>query len=318
MKFNENYRAELAKITADEALRRRTLAAMQAASAPRIPSLLRQSAASAAVCVLAIGVTLGGIGIVTRPDTPETTAPEITTAQIETTVPVETTMPPEPVPEPVPAPLLTSYGAWEDADAQFLPAAVDLGTWRVDYASLIDGRLRIIVSTDYFSNDMHAWRQIELPDIRLTADGVSMPLRLANQEATYRRLDDSEFTFGGYKYAEYTLDERVDLAAFTLESGDARAEIALAAQHPRTFTYEGGGYTTRAMLLSEGSRLCYVETDFPEKYICNIHVISSDGRKLMPGTHYRNYEDPFQHIRRLEAADVPYDTLHFVGPIANQ
>ena len=318
MKFNENYRAELAKITADEALRQRTLAAMHAASAPRMPSPLRQIAASAAVCVLAIGVTLGGIGIVTRPDTPETTAPEITTAQIETTVPVETTMPPEPVPEPVPAPLLTSYGAWEDADAQFLPAAVDLGTWRVDYASLIDGRLRIIVSTDYFSNDMHAWRQIELPDIRLTADGVSMPLRLANWEATYRRLDDSEFTFDGYKYAEYTLDERVDLAAFTLESGDARAEIALAAQHPRTFTYEGGGYTTRAMLLSEGSRLCYVETDFPEKFICYIHVISSDGRKLMPGTHYRNYEDPFQHIRRLDAADVPYDTLHFVGPITDQ
>ena len=315
MKFNENYRAELAKITADEALRRRTLAAMQAASAPRIPSPLRQIAASAAVCVLAIGVTLGGIGIVTRPDTPETTAPEITTAQIETTVPVETTMPPE----PVPAPLLTSYGAWEDADAQFLPAAVDLGTWRVDYASLIDGRLRIIVSTDYFSNDMHAWRQIELPDIRLTADGVSMPLRLANREATCRRLDDSEFTFDGYKYAEYTLDERVDLAAFTLESGDARAEIALAAQHPRTFTYEGGGYTTRAMLLSEGSRLCYVETDFPKTDTpCSIYVTPSDGRKLMPGTHYRNYEDPFQHIRRLDAADVPYDTLHFAGPIANQ
>ena len=110
----------------------------------------------------------------------------------------------------------------------------------------------------------------------------------------------------------------MDLAAFTLESGDARAEIALAAQHPRTFTYEGGGYTTRAMLLSEGSRLCYVETDFPEKYICSIYVISPDGRKLLPGTHYYNYEDPFQHIRRLEAADVPYDTLHFIGPIADQ
>ena len=314
MKFNENYREELEKITADEALRRRTLAAMQPASAPRMPSPLRQIAASAAVCVLAIGVTLGGIGIVTRPDTPETTAPEITTAQIETTVPVETTMPPE----PVPAPLLTSYGAWEDADAQFLPAAVDLGTWRVDYASLIDGRLRIIVSTDYFSNDMHAWQQIELPDIRLTADGVSMPLRLANREATYRRLDDSEFTFDGYKYAEYTLDERVDFAAFTLESGDARAEIALAAQHPRTFTYEGGGYTTRAMLLSEGSRLCYVETDFPETDTYIVSVFPSDGCKRLLGTHYWNYEDPFQRIRRLEAADVPYDTLHFAGPIADQ
>ena len=93
---------------------------------------------------------------------------------------------------------------------------------------MIDGRLRIIVSTDYFSNDMHAWRQIELPDIRLTADGVSVPLRLANRESTYRCLDDSEFAFDGYKYAEYTLDERVDLSAFTLESGDARAEIALA------------------------------------------------------------------------------------------